>query len=359
MSVRWMIMRKLIFGIIFLTCMCQMAGAADLFYTGAIDIDTIHADVDIRDTASVTITYTLSNRGAETEQVDVEFWDSSKQLSTGNVIIQDPLRLEPGEEKTVSIKYTADLTGDEPKLFSLDPTLLFDGTYHPRKTGEIVISVVMPEGVKNIISTNREFRSKRISDDGRLGYEWRSIDAYPTTLTLKWTSLAANLKITKSVSSQSITEQNRDLQVDISVHNEGDTEVVNLSLSDNFIPSDFEAIEPMSEFSIPDLNMSDPRLFWGTNLGTISPGEIRTTSYSVRYIAPLSQSFDLILSPATGYMDGTMVAISNPVTVSLEAPTPAAAGETAEPASALSPFVAVFAFIMTIIVISLLRRTKM
>jgi hypothetical protein len=351
-----MMTKKLLYGIILVACMCQAAGAADLFYSGAIDIDTIHADVDIRDTASVTITYTLVNGGAAPEQADVEFWDPSKQLTLGNAPVRNPLRFEAGEKKTVFVSYIAEVTGDEPMLFALDPTLLFDGTYHPGRTGEIVISMVMPKGVKNIISANREFSSKRISDDGRVQYEWIFRDEYPTMLTVKWTSLAVDLKITKSASSQAITEQNRDLHIDISVSNQGDKEVTNLSLSDNFVPSDFEAIEPISEFYIPGLNTSDPRLFWSTNLGSLPPGDARTVSYSVRYIGPVAQTYDLTLSPATGYMDGTLVAISNPLTVSLVAPTPPVEGETAEPATPLSPVLAVFALLMAMIVI-LLRRS--
>jgi hypothetical protein len=64
----------------FVACTVQTACSADLFYGGAVGIDSILAEVNLQETGSVTITYTLSNQGAGSERMTLEYWDSSASL---------------------------------------------------------------------------------------------------------------------------------------------------------------------------------------------------------------------------------------------------------------------------------------
>ncbi len=165
----------------------------------------------------------------------------------------------------------------------------------------------------------------------------------------KWTSLGIDLDVTKSVSPQAITERNRDLKIEITVQNRGEMGVDNLTLSDDFVPSHFEAIEPRSEFYTPDSNRSDPRVIWRKDLGDIKAGERKRVSYTIRYIGSLSQPYDIKLTPTAVFQKGTLVGISNAVRVSLAAPT-ATTGQ--EPPQKSTPFnVEVVVLAITVVVV--------
>jgi hypothetical protein len=235
------------------------------------------------------------------------------------------------------------MTDLEPKTFTLDPTLLFDGKYNPNTVGESTIRVVLPKGVRSFISATRAFSARDETGEGRIRYEWRSKNEYPTPLTLKWTSFEIDLEVTKRVSSQTITEQNRNVIIEITVQNKGKDRVSNLSLSDNFVPSNFMAIKPLSEFFTLDTNTSDPRVFWWKDLGTLQPGEMKRISYSVRYIGILSQTYDIELTPTVIYQDGILVGVSNAVSIGLTAPIPASEHMTPQTTTPLSPIAGILA----------------
>lgn len=301
--------------VILLVGICQTGGAADLFYTGSIGIDSIRADVDLRDTGSVTLVYTLSNRGSAPETVTVEYWNTSIPLYIGNVPVQNPVLFRAGEQKSFVVRYGEVIRDLEPRTFRLDPTLLFNEAFAPVEAGEYTITLLLPSGVKALLTSNKEYQSQSTTGEGRVQYVWRFENDYPTALTVKWTSLGIDLAITKEISPQKITEQNRALRVEITVENRGEIRVDNLTLSDDFIPSDYEALEPGSEFFSPDLNRSDPRVIWRKHIGGLDPQKTTRAEYSITYIGNLSQSPVIHLPPTRAYQGGILVGVSNAVSL--------------------------------------------
>jgi hypothetical protein len=342
-----MMIKNLLLTIILLGWICQAVGAADLFYSGNIGIDSIQADVDLRDAGSVTIVYSLSNQGDAPETVTVEYWNTSNSLYVGNAPVRNPVLFRAGEHQSFIVRYRETIREQEPKTFTLDPTLLFNGAFAPGTAGEYTVSLVLPAGVKALLTSSKGFQSKGTTGDGRVQYTWKFENEYPTQLTVKWTTLEIDLEVTKDVSPPTITEQNRVLKMEITVQNLGEERVDNLTLSDNYVPSNYEAIEPMSEFFSPDLNVSDPRVIWKRNLGALNPGETKRVTYSVKYIGNLS-IYSIINLPPTGvYWNGTLVGISNAVPVSLS-PAPAAGEEPPSPTvTPLAGWMVVMALIVT------------
>jgi hypothetical protein len=260
--------------------------------------------------------------------------NTSTPLYIGNVLVRNPVPFRAGEQQSFVVRYREAIRDQEPKTFTLDPTLLFDGAFAPGTAGEYTVTLTLPPGVKTLLTSNKGYQSQSTTGEGRVQYVWRFEEDYGTALTVKWTSLRIDLVITKSISPQTITEQNRALRVEITVQNRGERNVDNLTLSDNFIPSDYEAIEPMSEFFSPDLNRSDPRVIWRKPLGILSPGETKRVTYSVRYIGNLSLYHMSDLPPTSAYQNGIVVGISNAVSVILNPVT--AAGEQ-QPSSTVTP----------------------
>lgn len=310
-------MKKVLLILILLGCICEASGAADLFYTGSIGIDSIRAEVDLLDTGSVTLVYTLSNRGSAPETVTVEYWNTPTPLYDGNALTRNPVLFRVGEQQSFVVRYREIIREQEPKTFTLDPTLLFNGAFPPSTVGEYTVTLTLPHGVKTLLISNKGYQSKSTTGEGRVQYVWRFEEDYSTALTVKWTSLGIDLVITKDISPQTINEQNRALRVEITVQNRGERSVNDLTLSDNFIPSDYEAIEPMSEFFSPDLNRSDPRVIWRKIIGILSPGETKRITYSVRYIGNLSLYHVIDLPPTSAYQNSILVGISNAVSVTL------------------------------------------
>jgi hypothetical protein len=327
-------MKRLLLILIFLGCICPTVWAADLFYNGSIGIDSIRADVDLQDTGSVTLVYTLSNRGSAPETVTVEYWNTSIPLYIGNAPVRNPVPLRAGERQSFVVQYRQEIRAQEPKTFTLDPTLLFNGAFTPGTIGEYTVALVLPDGVKALLTSNKGYQSRSTTDKGRVQYGWKFGDDYPTVLTVKWPSTGIDLVLTKSVSPQTITEQNRALRVEITVQNQGVGSVDNLTLSDDFVPSDYEAIEPKSEFFSSDLNRSDPRVIWRKNVGVLNPGETKRAMYSVKYLGNLSLYTFIDLPPTSAYQNRILVGVSNSVSVH---PNPATAAGEQQPSPTVTP----------------------
>jgi hypothetical protein len=339
--------KKILLILILLGCICQVGWAADLFYTGSIGIDSIRADVDLQDTGSVTLVFTLSNQGSAPETVTVEYWNTSTPLYARSALVRNPVLFQAGEQQSFTVRYMEAIREQEPKTFALDPTLLFNGAFSPRTAGEYTVTLVLPAGVKTLLTSNKAYQSQSTTGEGRVQYTWRFEDEFPTILTVKWTSLGIDMVITKGVSPQIITEQNRALWVEITVQNRGERSVDNLTISDNFAPSDYEALEPTPEFFSPDLNISDSRVIWRKNLGVLNPGEMERATYSVKYIGNLSLYHVIYLPPTSAYQNGVLVGISNGVSVTPNPTITAGERQLSPTVTPLTGWIVVIALIVT------------
>jgi len=307
---------KIAFVAFVVLCLVQTVSVSELFFDGDIMIDSIIANIEIGDNATVFVQYTLINEANKEETVDLAFSQLPVQLWIGDEKLENPVVFKPKEEKTIKLGYITSVGGNTTKVFSFNPTLTFNGEPNSKRVRSSSVGILLPDGIKKIIGAKKEYYSKEVGMKGRVLYKWIDNDIYPTTLTIRWSTLDVNLDIVKKASPQKITAPNQTITVEITLENMGDKEVNNIILTDDYVPSDFEGVEPLEEFTIPKVNASDPRLFWIKGIRKLQPGEIRTISYSVRYIGDVSQIYDFDLKPSTVIVNGHLVAVSNEVTIS-------------------------------------------
>jgi len=295
----------------------QTVAASSLFYEGAVIVDSISTYIKIdNNKAEVMTEYVLINEGGKEESVDLGFSHSSARLLVDNNEIENPIAFEPEEEKVITLDYTADVGGETTKMLSFDPTLTFNCKANSQRVKIFFVEILLPEGIEKIIWSNKDYYDNGVDKDGRAFYLWVYDSVYPTTLSIKYSTLDINLGVVKEASPKKITTPNEKINISITIENKGDGVVNDIVLSDDFVPSDFEAVEPLEEFITTESNTSDPRLFWVKDIEQLKPGETKTASYSVKYIGDVSQIYDFDLKPSIITVNGNLVGVSNTVTLS-------------------------------------------
>jgi hypothetical protein len=291
-------------------CPFQVALASDLFYAGNIIIDSIAIRVEADDEATVNAVYLLTNRRRYNEKVNLQFVQSPVPLETDGEELCNPVVFKPYEKKSINLTCNLNITGETTKTLSLDPTMLFNGKPNSEPTKALLIKVFLPQGINCLAWANQE-PDEEGYEDGRKFYSWSSVDIYPTTLCLKWSTLQVELSVEKSVTPQDITTPDQIINLEITVQNRGDTAVNRISLTDQYVALEFAAVDPLWEF-----REQGPWLFWRKNINSLEPGETRTLAYSVKYVGFSSYSYDFDLKPSVVTVDGHLVVVSNKVRVS-------------------------------------------
>lgn len=287
--------------------LCGSAGGSTLFYEGNVVVEAIRADVDIDRKADVVISYTLANRGEAREQVTLQSAAGTGSLQTAT--------LEPGMKKEVLFEYAVEVAGDSVRTLSFDPSLLINGKPPAARAGSIAVTMALPAGVPSLISSNRDLIRDEDGRNGRIAYYWAAEDLYPTTITAKWSTLGVNLAVEKTVNPREITEPDQECMVTIMVANLGGTGVENILLRDTFPTSDFEAISPEDEFVMMAGNGSEPRIFWEKTIPSLQAGQVATVEYRIRFVGETALVHEFALQPTALYLDGSLVAASERVTL--------------------------------------------
>jgi hypothetical protein len=343
-------------------CHFQVALASDLFYVGDIAIESIGIRVEAGDEATVNAVYLLTNRGDREEEVNLQFAQSPVPLRADGEKLDNPIVFKPGERKSINLTCKLDITGETTKVLSLDSTLLFNGKPNSEPTKVILIKVLLPDGVSGLAWANQEPDEEGF-EGGRKFYSWSSFDIYPTTLCLKWSTLKVELGVEKRASPHEITAPDQIINLEITVQNKGDTTANDIALSDQYVASDFEAVEPLEEFG-----RRETMLFWVKKIDSLEPGETKALAYSVKYIGFSPRSHDFDLKPCVVTVDGHLVSVSNKVRMSQSAeamPPPAAPEAPPEPEAApvhypSLPLIGGIILILAIIIVLavLLKRGK-
>ena len=285
----------------------QAASASDLFYEGDIVIESIGIRVEAGGEATVNAVYLLSNRGSEEEEVDLQFAQSPVPLQADGEELDNPVVFKAGERKSINLACKLDITGETTKMLTLDPTLLFNEKPNAEPAKALLIKVLLPEEIPGLAWANQEPDAEGF-EEGRKFYSWSGIDIYPTTLSLKWSTLKFELGVEKRASPQEITTPDQIINLEITVQNKGDTAVNNIALIDQYVASDFEGVEPLEEFG-----EHETMLFWAKKIDSLGPGETRTIAYSLKYIGFSPQSYEFDLKPCVLTVDGHLVSVSNKV----------------------------------------------
>ena len=314
----WMEMRKITKAItmvaVLLGILLYLQGvlATGLFYTGGVEIDSIGIRVEVDEKASLKAIYLLTNYGNETEQVNLRFAQCSASMRANGEELHNPIMFKPGESKLINLDCELDVAGKTTKKLFIDPTLLFNGKPNSKPAKALLIKVLLPRGVNKLISASKGSNEEGF-EDGRKFYRWSRTHTYPTPLSLIWSTLKLDIDIQKKASPQKITAPDQVIRVEITIKNNGNTSLNNIMLSDQYVASDFEAVEPLEEFS-----RSESILSWRKRIDSLKPDEAKTLVYSVKYIGFSRRNYNFYLKPCVVVVDGHLASISNRVKISQE-----------------------------------------
>ena len=299
------------------------AASAGIFYSGNITVKSIAVDVTIGNTANVTAEYVIVNSGGQ-ESVSLGYSEVA-ELRQGGSRLSNPVVFAPGEEKTIELRYAGSVRGDVTKTLSFDPALQFNGKTNSKKVGDLLIRIALPEGVNSLLWSNSNYVASS-EEEGRATYVWAGRDFYPTTLTVKWSTLAVDLSVAKNAFPRTITEPGQVITIELTLINNGG-KLEGLMLTDDYSPSEFEGVEPAQEFLLTSNESSNElRLFWLKRLDLLQPNETKTLTYSIRYVGDISQMRDISLKPLTVMADEHLIAVSNEATISVIPATVVVAG---------------------------------
>jgi len=307
---------KLTFIVLIVLVVISVSGvsAKELFYQGNITLDSMVATIDITENAQIEATYTLKNSGPGTESIMPTYSLPSVPVIYQGQRLTRPLAILKGEERQISVKNIEEITVENTKTHSFDPSLLFNDLELATKTQSADISIILPKGTQQLISTNIPPESRTMTPDGRVSYHWLLRDWFPVPLSLKWSGLDVVLDVTKTIRPMKITESSRDITVELSLMNNGNTPVENIWLIDDFDPSQYYELEPKGEFTH---SSSEPRILWRKNITVMKPKETKTFRYSVRFIDSIDDSYDIVIRPTRVYLSKDLVGASNEVTLNI------------------------------------------
>jgi len=311
-----------IVSLISILCTFQATSAANLFYSGDIVIDSVGINIDIdHQEATVSAVYLLENRGSETEEINLEYNYSPASLQINGETLANPVAFYPGDRKSVTVNFKLNPTGETTKTLFLDPTLLFNGIPNSEPAVKLMIKALLPEGINGLAWVSHEPDEESL-ENGRKHYSWRDVNVYPTPLTLKWSTLGVDLSIEKSASPAEITQPNQVIDIKITLTNNGDTELSDIHLVDQYVASHFGEIEPSTESGTLD-NL----VFWQKTINSLGQRETISLDYSVKYIASVSQVQEFNLRPTVVTVGGNLVSVSNQVRMKLSAEPPTSTPE--------------------------------
>jgi len=285
------------------------------FYDGEIVIESVEASVDIEGEAIVEIDYLLMNRGEGQVTVNLDFLMPDPEVLIDGEEWANPVVFDPGEVKSLVVSAVLEPQGEDTKSLAVPTNLFLDGKLHAERSKLWMVQMILPEGVHGIILASKEPTAQGANEEGRISYTWEYVNIYPTTLDLKWSVLDLDLDLEKTVMPVKITEPDQILTIEVQIKNSGDQEVENILLLDDYVPTDFEAVEPLQELFIPETAESDPHLFWLKEIPRLKAGEERSFQYKVKYTGDISVIQDLELKPCRVMVEGRLVNVSNLVRI--------------------------------------------
>jgi hypothetical protein len=284
--------------------------ADQLFYTGNIAIDSLSAEIDVGQNASVTVEYILINRGEENEDVNLRFSPENALALLDGVELSNPVSFAVGETKELSLSYSMEMGAEDYKVIIFNAVLLFDNKSNPQTISNYQVKAILPGGINRLADSNTPYETT--SEDGRVAVIWTESNIYSIPLSFSWSTLDIDIAATKEAIPSTISSPNEVVSIEVTIQNNGDEEVRDIELYDDFFPTLFEAVEPLEEFNLLYPENSDPHLYWTKKVDSLQPGEIRVYTYSikVKVFSP-----EITLNPLTILVNGTPVAASNDIII--------------------------------------------
>jgi len=290
---------------------------AELFYTGNIATDSLSAEIDVNQNASVTVEYTLINRGEEKEEVNLGFSPENAMALLDGEELSNPVSFAAGEMQKLSLSYSMEVGTEDYKVIVFNTVLLFNGKSNSQTISNYRLKAILPNGINRLVHSNRPYETT--SEDGRVAVIWTESNIYSIPLSFSWSTIDVDIAATKKATPSAISSPNEVVKIEVTIQNNGDEEARDIELYDDFFPTLFEAVEPLEEFKLVQPEESDPHLYWTKKVDSLQPGESQDYTYSikVKVLSPETR-----LNPLTILVNGTPVAASNDIIIH---------GETEEP----------------------------
>lgn len=285
------------------------AAQAPLFYTGAIVLDSVSAVIDVTDRIEVTVDYRLVNDGTATESVALSFVPADASARIDGHELNNPVSFDPGSERNLSISYSMAIAPTGSPSIHFSPLLLFNDAATDQRVHSYRVRLVLPEGSNTLIYSSMAYDDATYQDS-RAVFLWSKSDVYLGPVSVAWTDLDVHLAASKAASPATITGAGEAVEVEVTVQNQGDGEVGNITLVDSFHPGAFEPVTPLDEFELVQPESSDPHLYWRKHIPSLAAGETRSYDYTVKV---KTLALETRLEPLVVTADGTPVAVSNDV----------------------------------------------
>jgi len=305
-SGRWLFMSLVV---LCLSLFPANAAHAALFYTGDVHIDSFSATLNVTDEAAVSVEYVLVNHGDSQEAINMTFSPSEAIARIDGSELVNPVAFDPAETRQLSLSYSLDFQTAESQGIVFAPVLFFDDMANSNRVDSYSVRLILPEGIRKIIYSSLPYTGTA-EQSGRAVIIWEKSDLYPTPLAISWTTLDVDIAAVKNTVPETLSSPGEVVTVEVTVQNKGSDEVGDITLIDSFFPGAFEAVEPLSEFSLIQEENSDPRLYWQKEIDSLGPGETAVCRYSVKVKV---LGLETRLDPAVVLIDGTPVSVSNEV----------------------------------------------
>lgn len=283
---------------------------AELFYTGNIAIDSLSAEIDVNQNASVTVEYTLSNRVEEKEEVTLGFSPESALVLLDGEELSNPVSFAAGEVRKLSLSYSMEVGTEDYKMIIFNAVLLFNDKSNSRTISNYRVKAILPDGINRLVHSNKPFETT--SEDGRAAVIWTESNVYSIPLSFSWSTTGIDITATKKATPSVISSPDEVVMIEVTIQNNGDEEVRDIELYDDFFPTLFEAVEPLEEFNLVYPEDSDAHLYWTKKIDSLQPGESKAYTYSikVKIVSP-----ETMLNPLTALVNGAPVATSNDIII--------------------------------------------
>jgi hypothetical protein len=285
------------------------AGAA-LFYTGGVSIDSLSAIIDVTAEAEITVDFDMVNHGDDAEALNITCFPVDTVVRIDGNELSNPVDFQPGTKRKLSLNYSIDLPAAEYQSITFAPMVLFNDLAGSQRLKSYDVKLILPEGVERIIYSSMDYDDTD-SQDSRHVVLWAKENLYPSSLVVAWTTLNVDIAAVKKATPSQLTTPGETVEVEVTIQNNGDKEVTDIILSDNFFPGAFEAVAPIDEFELVEPENSDPHLYWSKVIDSLKPGETATYSYSVR-VTDLSV-LETKLGPLLVLVEDTPVSVSNDI----------------------------------------------
>jgi hypothetical protein len=275
-------MKKILLLILFI---CINLTFAIEFYSGSTYISSLSTTIEITNEKA----FVISNyvfKGDDKVKVNFVGLPPNAVVEFDGKTYSKEFSINPEGEKTVKVTYEFDLGDEDTQGLKYSPKPTFDDKLYSEKVNHY-LKVIAPYYLNGFTSVSRDYTSSS-KENGKNIFIWDE-HAYLKPLVLKWNTLNFDISVTREI--PNILDDV--FEVKITITNNGNKDIENLMLEENFMRSHFEGVYPKEEFKLESYGI-DTRLYWRKIIPLLKSGETKTVSYKLK---PLKLTEQNIFNP--------------------------------------------------------------